>query len=110
MSTDAAPAEGTASKFPLNRIVAFLGPYVAIGSGVIADWLIVHVHLLELFHTTATQVAGAITQLTVFGLTALLTWLGQQKWLSGWQNWEAKAKEIDAVVKALDPPQPQELK
>lgn len=76
------------SKFPLNRIVAFAGPYVAIASGAVADWLIVHVHLLALFHTTKTQVAGAITQIAVFGLTAILTWLGQQKWLSGWQKWE----------------------
>lgn len=77
------------SKFPVNRVVAFAGPYIAILSGALADWLIVHVHLLSLFHTTNTQVAGAITQISVFGLTALLVWLGQQKWLTGWQNFEA---------------------
>lgn len=76
------------SKLPVNRIVAFAGPYIAILSGAVADWLIVHVHLLSLFHTTNTQVAGAITQIAVFGLTAILVWLGQHKWLTGWQQFE----------------------
>jgi hypothetical protein len=84
------------SKFPLNRVIAFAGPYIAILSGALADWLLVHVHLLELFHTTKTQVAGAITQLTVFGLTALLTWLGQQKWLTGWQQFEGQVAGEEA--------------
>lgn len=87
MSTIDAPA-ATPSKFPINRVVAFAGPYVAILSGAVADWLLVHVHLLDLFHTTSTQVAGAITQLVVFALTSLLVWLGQHKWLDGWQKWE----------------------
>lgn len=76
------------SKLPVNRLVAFAGPYIAILSGALADWLIVHVHLLSLFHTTNTQVAGAITQIAVFGLTAILVWLGQHKWLTGWQQFE----------------------
>lgn len=76
------------NKLPINRIVAFAGPYIAILSGAVSDWLLVHVHLLELFHTTKTQVAGAITQIAVFGLTAILVWLGQHKWLTGWQQFE----------------------
>jgi hypothetical protein len=79
---------------PINRIVAFAGPYIAVLSGAVADWLLVHVHLLELFHTTRTQVAGAVTQLTVFGLTALLAWLGQQKWLTGWQLHEQREQGV----------------
>lgn len=77
------------SKFPINRIVAFVGPYIAVVSGALADWLVVHVHLLSLFHTTSTAISGMLTQGLVFGLTALLVWLGQQKWLSGWQKWES---------------------
>lgn len=77
--------------FPINRVVAFAGPYIAILSGAVADWLVVHVHLLSLFHTTGTQVAGAITQISVFGLTSILVWLGQHKWLSGWQKWAYEA-------------------
>ena len=90
-------------KVPLNRVVAFAGPYIAVLSGAVADWLLVHVHLLELFHTTKTQVAGAITQLTVFALTALLTWLGQQKWLTGWQQHEAMANGTAPVVAGAPP-------
>lgn len=85
----APPARSTLFGLPINRVVAFLGPYLAIASGAVADWLVVHVHLLALFHTTNTQVAGAITQLGVFGLTAILVWLGHHKWLTGWQQFQA---------------------
>ena len=78
------------TNFPINRIVAFAGPYIAVVSGALADWLIVHVHILSLFHTSETAISGMLTQGLVFGLTALLVWLGQQKWLSGWQNWETR--------------------
>jgi len=71
----------------LNRIVAFLGPYLAIAAGAIADWLFVHVHFLANFHVQANQIANAIAQAAVFGLTALVVWLGQQKWLDGFQKW-----------------------
>lgn len=76
------------NKLPLNRIVAFAGPYIAVISGALADWLIVHVHILGIFHTSQTAISGAITQIIVFGVTALVVWAGHQKWLSGWQSWE----------------------
>lgn len=79
--------EPTLFGFPLNKIVAFVGPYVAVLAGAVADWLLVHVHLLGLFHTTHNQIASAITQVVVFGLTAALVWLGHQKWLEGYQKW-----------------------
>jgi hypothetical protein len=94
--------------FPLNRLVAFLGPYISILAGVLADWLLVHVHLLSLFHTTDTEVANAITQLIVFTLVTLVTWAGQHKWLEGWQNWEAALLKPDVpfVVQGGAPPEP----
>lgn len=70
---------------PFNRLVAFLGPYIAIASGAVSTWLLVHVHLFSLFHVTQTQVGSAITQILVFGVTTLVTWLGHQKWLKGHQ-------------------------
>ena len=102
-----APAPGASSTLfglPINRVVAFAGPYVAILSGAIADWLIVHVHLLSLFHTTSTTVAGAITQLGVFGLTSILVWLGHHKWLTGWQQFQAAVAgpAASGPVAALD--------
>lgn len=98
------------SKFPINRIVAFAGPYVAILSGALADWLVVHVHLLSLFHTSATAITSMLTQGLVFGLTAILVWLGHQKWLSGWQKWESSVVAIAAgdSYNGPDVPLPQE--
>ena len=83
-------------------------------SGAVADWLFVHVHLLADFHTHS-QVAGAITQLIVFVLTAGLSWLGQQKWLTGWQVFEQRQEGNMAVedpktpdpVPAGEPPEPE---
>jgi hypothetical protein len=75
-------------KVPINRIVSFAGPYIAVISGAVANWLFVHVHFLATFHIKQTAVSSALTQLGVFALTALLVWAGQLKWLSGWQRWE----------------------
>lgn len=69
--------------FPLNRIVTFVGPYISLGSGAVASWLFVHVHLLGLFHLNSTGLATGIAQGVVLLLTAGLTWLGQQQWLKG---------------------------
>lgn len=76
---------------PINRIVAFAGPYIAIVSGALADWLLVHVHLLGIFHTTKTATASMLTQGIVFSLTAILVWAGHHKWLTGWQQWAYQA-------------------
>jgi len=73
---------------PLNRIVAFIGPYIAVGSGVVADWLVVHLHLLSTFHLGKSVVTPIIAQVAVFAVTALVVWLGHQKWLTGWIEWE----------------------
>lgn len=80
----------------LNRLVAFAGPYLAIASGAVADWLLVHVHLLGIFHTTHGQLASAITQGLVFTVTAAVVWLGHQKWLDGFQKW-AYQEVIDTL-------------
>lgn len=68
---------------PFNRIVAFLGPYIALTSGAVADWLLVHVHLLGLFHFQHDGLATGIAQLIIFTLAAGITWLGHQTWLKG---------------------------
>jgi hypothetical protein len=73
------------SRFPLNRVIAFFGPYISIAAGAIASWLLVHVHLLGLFHLQPDGLSTAIAQGTVFLLTALLTWAGHSKWLTGHQ-------------------------
>jgi hypothetical protein len=71
----------------LNRIIAFAGPYIAVLSGAIADWLLVHLNFLANFHVGNGDLANAVAQAIVFGITALVVWLGQQKWLDGFQKW-----------------------
>ena|SRR5215469_15239008 len=85
-------------KIPLNRIVAFAGPYIAILSGAIVDWLFVHLHFLANWHTSHSSITTWLTQALIFGLTSLIVWLGQQKWLQGWIAWESKvAKQLEGV-------------
>jgi hypothetical protein len=88
MSTTTPPEPTSDTKgLPVNRIVAFLGPYIAIISGAVADWLLTHLNVGGLFHDRD-QVSRVVAQLVVFIVTAGIVWLGQQKWLSGWIAYE----------------------
>jgi apolipoprotein N-acyltransferase len=113
MTTEVEPAPpATDPKLPLNRIVAFAGPYIALASGAIVDWLFVHLHFLANWHTNQSSITTWLTQALVFGLTSLLVWLGQQSWLKGWIEWESKAGRAilegikDTPVPAPPPPAP----
>jgi hypothetical protein len=68
---------------PLNRVVAFFGPYITLVAAAAATWLIAKLNVLGFpgldEANTATFLAGAIT----FVLTGLLGHLGQMKWLKG---------------------------
>lgn len=78
----------TIAGVPLNRLVAFVGPYISSLAGIVAAWLLVHVHLFSLLHFGGDQVAQGIAQLVTFVTVAGLTWLGHSKWLSGHIAWE----------------------
>lgn len=70
---------------PLNRIIAFAGPYLSVISGGLASWLVARANVLGIAGldkpNVATQVGGGLT----FVLVAGLTWLGHSKWLTGHQ-------------------------
>lgn len=89
MSTPSQPqpqAPPVSTQFPLNRVVAFLGPFVAIVAGALASWLGQHFPGLHLNKgTTSAQIAQVIE----FAIAAAGTLALQHKWLTGWQQWEA---------------------
>lgn len=68
---------------PLNRVVAFVGPYISVVAGGIAAYLVAVVDVIGLpglnQANLTTWLAGAIT----FVVTAALSWLGHSKWLTG---------------------------
>jgi hypothetical protein len=99
------PTVPTFLGFPLNRVVAFFGPQIAIIAGYIATWLVEH---LEFLHLDAKGTTGAIINVIVFALTALLTWLGQHKWLDGWQKWEQRV--VPSLADNEDIPTDDELR
>jgi hypothetical protein len=70
-------------EFPLNRVVAFLGPYISVFAGGLASWLVARVDIIGIpgldQNNLATWIASAIT----FVVTTLVTWLGHSKWLKG---------------------------
>ena len=81
------PESPPASKqFPWNRVVAFLGPVVAIIAGALAAWLVQHFPGLHLNQGTTT---AEITQAIEFAIAAAGAYALQHKWLTGWQQWEA---------------------
>lgn len=89
-------------KIPLNRIVAFAGPYIAVASGVIAMWLTTKVHVLGVMHGQ-TAVARYVEQVATFALTAILVWASQTKWLSGWIEYERSTAYLTTNVEDAEP-------
>lgn len=81
--TTLSPSQPKFLGIPMNRILTFAGPYISLGSGAVASWLLVHVHLLGLFHFQRDGLATGITQGVVLLLTAALSWLGQRAWIKG---------------------------
>lgn len=69
----------------VNRIVAFLGPFIAILAGALAAWLGRHFPGLKL---NQTKTSAEITQAIEFAVGAGVTLLLHSKWLAGWQAWE----------------------
>ena len=90
----------------LNRIVSFAGPIIASVAGAAATWILVKLNALGiagLDHAATTQqIASGLT----FGLTSLLVWLGQQKWLTGHQLWEHNEAMVQAAALAAPTPGP----
>jgi hypothetical protein len=78
----------------LNRLVAFAGPYISIAAGIIATWITNHVHILATFHVAGNDIANAVAQALVFGFSAAVVWLGQQKWLDGFQKWAYNTSQV----------------
>jgi hypothetical protein len=70
---------------PLDRVVAFAGPYISVVAGAVASWLVAKANVLGIGGldetNVATQVAGALTFLVV----VVLSWVGQSRWLTGVQ-------------------------
>lgn len=70
-------------RIPINRVVAFIGPYVSVAAGGVAAWLAARVNLAGVpgldQHNLATEIAAGIT----FVVTSALVWLGHSKWLKG---------------------------
>lgn len=65
---------------------------VPVVAGAVANWLVIHVHLLASFHITATAVGSTLSQLGVFGITAVIAFLTSHHILSGHYAPAAKAK------------------
>jgi hypothetical protein len=93
---------GQTTPFPLNRVVAFLGPFVAIAAGAAASWLGRHFPGL---HLNTAKAAGQIAQAIEFAIGALVTLVLHHKWLDGWQQWEEATLAPAATADASAPTQ-----
>lgn len=79
-SVDVLPDVPTILGVPLNRIITFVGPYVALVAGVIATAIISSLHVTVIPHD---QLATGIANVIAFAVSSGLVWLGQQQWLKG---------------------------
>jgi hypothetical protein len=91
---------------PLNRIIAFAGPYISLAAGGAATWIIAKANALGIdgldHDDTAQQIASGIS----FTLAAGLTWLGQSKWLTGHHLQIAGDAQVQAAALATPTPPP----
>jgi hypothetical protein len=78
---------------PLNRFVAFAGPHIAWIAGALATWLMAQTDIFATFDVSDESLAGAISQALTFGVVTFVVWLGQHKWLDGFQKWAYEAME-----------------
>ena len=87
-------------QIPLNRVVAFAGPYIAVIAGAITAWLLAKVNITGIpgldQDNLTTGIAGGLT----FALTAGLSWAGQQKWLTGHHVEILAQAKVDAAAAA----------
>ncbi len=79
-------------RLPLNRIVALLGPFIAIFAGGVASWLSQNFPGLI---TDESAARADIIQGTTFVVGVLITWALQHKYLEGWQRWEGGLMDIE---------------
>lgn len=59
--------------------------------GAVSNWLVIHLHFLAAFHISQGSVAGALTQLGVFAIGAVVAILGSHHILKGVYTPAAKA-------------------
>lgn len=84
-------------KVPLNRIVALLGPFIAIFAGVAASWLSQNFPGLV---TDESAARADIIQGSTFIVGMISTWGLQHKYLDGWQKWEGGVMQIELAKSA----------
>ncbi len=56
---------------------------VPVLAGALGNWIVIHLHFLAAFHISAGSVAAAVSQIVVFGLTALFAFLAAHHILKG---------------------------
>jgi hypothetical protein len=86
---------------PLNRVIAFAGPYLSVVAGGIATWLIAKVNIAGIpgldQDNLQTTIASGLSWLLVTGLS----WAGQAKWLRGHQIDIETRGQVDATAMSL---------
>jgi hypothetical protein len=87
------PMSGNFLGIPINRIVAWLGPTIAIIASALAAWLVAKVNILGLAGLNKSNLQTYITAGVTFGVAAGLHALGGLSWLRGHHIQLAQTKE-----------------
>lgn len=66
-------------------IIQWVAAPIAVASGIAANWLTTHLHVLATFHIDQAGVAGTLTQFGIFGVTAAITYGSHSNWVKGHQ-------------------------
>lgn len=85
---------------PLNRLVAFVGPYISVVAGGLATWLIAKLNALGIPGLDKNDLAQQLASALTFTLVAVVTWLGSAQWLDGHHVELAADAELQAATLA----------
>lgn len=96
-------------RIPMNRVVAFAGPYISAAAGLVAAWLVAKVNVTGLPGLDENNLRTTIAFLLTQGVVTGVTWLGHQAWLKGHHitlegDAKVQAAAIAAASMPTDPP------
>jgi hypothetical protein len=94
------------SQIPFNRFVAFAKPYINLGAGAIAGYLVGPANVLGIHGIDQDQLAKGLATAGVWLATTGLTQLGDLKWLKGHHIQIAGDAQVQAAALAAAVPAP----
>jgi hypothetical protein len=94
---------------PLNRVIAFAGPYISVFAGGVATWIVAKMNVIGVAGLDQDNLSEQIASGLTFTLTAGLAWLGHAQWLKGHHVQMAGDAAVQAAALAVQQHEPRAM-